>query len=516
MPSQSTDWLIHPHLEPTALRSTTDGLILSNGLIERHFLLRSSAFCTIDLRGSRRYTARTFLRALSPEANMSLRARGGVYDGQLAVFRVGGCVGTPRLPGTMYAQAQVLDPAWISRLAADEEAFQYVSHSTSEPEENFPWTPGRFGAPSVPWPPRGLHLTVNFRPPKSAPVPFASVRAALHYEMYDGLPVLRKWIEVWNLAPEQSEHVHDFGRSGNVGLTEIHQAPPLVGGSIRAPVTIHSGMHLHTGKAGYAEKIGIEIDSLEYELLRAPNFAPEHMSIITQHANNPLPMDDQVPPIPGVPGTREQQFWFDDADYDAPKDKELHARWTFFTRLSVGYTDSRVYGGPTGPGVLLTPGGPAFESLSVRLVLHDSSDIERKGLTLRECYSKLAPHLSESPIMFMANNVSGFELNATGPQNLSPSLRVAIDQASATGVELVIIGFGAAGWCGLCKSQRESAAFRRWFKSHVVYGRERNVSLSAYTLMQHNGWGMDPIPLDAQTLNRDGSRGPTACFATDW
>eukprot|EP00967_Tisochrysis_lutea_P130735 scaffold226534_cov35-Tisochrysis_lutea.AAC.4 len=255
----------------------------------------------------------------------------------------------------------------------------------------------------------------------------------------------------------------------------------------------------------------------------------------------------QVPPIPGVPGTREQQFWFDDADYDAPKDKELHARWTFFTRLSVGYTDSRVYGGPTGPGVLLTPGGPAFESLSVRLVLHDSSDIERKGLTLRECvpvlstsgdihvnpaqhpplppvhfsprvltecirfintfpgqhtdhkthhgclksisegcaihrpgllflaprlttpsplfcrcYSKLAPHLSESPIMFMANNVSGFELNATGPQNLSPSLRVAIDQASATGVELVIIGFGAAGWCGLCKSQRESAAFRRY------------------------------------------------------
>eukprot|EP00967_Tisochrysis_lutea_P130736 scaffold226534_cov35-Tisochrysis_lutea.AAC.5 len=150
--------------------------------------------------------------------------------------------------------------------------------------------------------PHRLHLTVNFRPPKSAPVPFASVRAALHYEMYDGLPVLRKWIEVWNLAPEQSEHVHDFGRSGNVGLTEIHQAPPLVGGSIRAPVTIHSGMHLHTGKAGYAEKIGIEIDSLEYELLRAPNFAPEHMSIITQHANNPLPMDDQASwqPLYGV------------------------------------------------------------------------------------------------------------------------------------------------------------------------------------------------------------------------
>jgi hypothetical protein len=92
----------------------------------------------------------------------------------------------------------------------------------------------------------------------------------------------------------------------------------------------------------------------------------------------------QVPPIPGVPGTREQQFWFSDDDYDAPNDKELHARWTFYTRLSVGYTTSRPYGGPTGPGAVLIPGGEAFESLSVRVVLHDSSEMERKGLTLRE------------------------------------------------------------------------------------------------------------------------------------
>ena len=43
-----------------------------------------------------------------------------------------------------------------------------------------------------------------------------------------------------------------------------------------------------------------------------------------------------------------------------------------------------------------------------------------------------------------------------------------------------------------------------------------NIKLSAYTLMQGNGWGMDPIPEDAKILNRDGTRGPTACFATDW
>ena len=34
--------------------------------------------------------------------------------------------------------------------------------------------------------------------------------------------------------------------------------------------------------------------------------------------------------------------------------------------------------------------------------------------------------------------------------------------------------------------------------------------------MQHNGWG-ETIPVAEQTLARDmKTRGPTACFATDW
>jgi hypothetical protein len=45
----------------------------------------------------------------------------------------------------------------------------------------------------------------------------------------------------------------------------------------------------------------VEVESLEYEMLRAPNLAPEHMTIITQHANNPLPMDDQVSFRPHTP-----------------------------------------------------------------------------------------------------------------------------------------------------------------------------------------------------------------------
>ena len=50
----------------------------------------------------------------------------------------------------------------------------------------------------------------------------------------------------------------------------------------------------------------------------------------------------------------------------------------------------------------------------------------------------------------------------------------------------------------------------------VLYARRKGVEVSAYTLMQHNGWG-ESIPLAEQTLGRDlQTRGPTACFATDW
>ena len=46
-----------------------------------------------------------------------------------------------------------------------------------------------------------------------------------------------------------------------------------------------------------------------------------------------------------------------------------------------------------------------------------------------------------------------------------------------------------------------------WFKGEVEYARSKHVEVSAYTLMQHNGWG-ESTPRDQQTLNRDGSRGP--------
>jgi hypothetical protein len=114
----------------------------------------------------------------------------------------------------------------------------------------------------------------------------------------------------------------------------------------------------------------------------------------------------------------------------------------------------------------------------------------------------IAPQLAEAPVNFMLSDLS--------------ALRRIVDQAAKTGHELGIIGFGAEGWCAFCSAQTEDANFTAWLANEVRYARSKNIKLSAYTLMQGNGWGMDPIPEEAKILNRDGSRGPTACFATDW
>lgn len=196
-----------------------------------------------------------------------------------------------------------------------------MGYNTSAPTPLFPWTPGVRGAPKdIAWPPTGLHLEVRFGPPQTADLTVANmdVVVTVHFEMYDGLPALRKWVSISH-----------------------------VGGDTSPPVTVNS---------------------LNYELLRAPNFAPERMSVVLQQANNPsecsrvaslyrlaaerpgpirrrccqsihgclcphtrplrpleAPLDQQIKPDLGqsFPG-REQQLWFADPLYDQCCDNELH------------------------------------------------------------------------------------------------------------------------------------------------------------------------------------------------
>lgn len=182
-PLQRVDWLVTPVAAPVkvAVHHDRKELTLENGLVRRTWRLTPNAAC-ISL--ARLDNAAEFLRAVKPEGVITL-------DGQR--YEVGGLRGQPDL--------SYLDPTWLDQMTTGPNAFQFAGHAEANPVAAYPWTP-RFGAPGVPWPPRGRRLTLQFRPPGTAKPSHQGVTVEVIYEMYEGLPVVAKWLTVTNAGKQ--------------------------------------------------------------------------------------------------------------------------------------------------------------------------------------------------------------------------------------------------------------------------------------------------------------------------
>ena len=171
--SQQNDWLVHRQDSKTRLLKTASGLKLTNGLIERTFATQPDGyFCTTDLRRG----DRSFFRALAPEANVTINGQRLISAGASASQTTTTSSGMPR--------------SWP--LSKDPDAFAYRNYSLTKPSKSFEWR-ARSGAPSVPWPPKGLRLTIEF-----AHASLPNLRVFVHYEMYDNIPAYRKLVSVRN------------------------------------------------------------------------------------------------------------------------------------------------------------------------------------------------------------------------------------------------------------------------------------------------------------------------------
>lgn len=434
---QANDWLLQETCNTTTTVTMNNNVLtVSNGLISRSFLT-SPALCTIEYQ---RLTPIpfTYLRALSPEGNLTLNN---------TPFNLGGCLGVP------VGHAEFWNPeGYLNSLKPDPEAFSFASFTVSEIDPPFAYVPGTRGSPmNIPWPPKGVHLTLHLTPPQSDRyAPFAGVLPSIHYEVYDCVPAFRKWIEVDNGNPQ----------------------PVLV-------------------------------DAITVELLRAPNGAPEMITTMNDVFAAP-PFDDQiVPDVDSHFPSRSGQLWFWDPDFDQGDDQELHATWTYYTYLRVGYSFDIVFGGPTGPAAIVAP-KTTFQGLSWRFILHDSPDLDRRGITIKRFLRLVAPQTYEVPTQMMTTNI-----------NSTDQFRLAVSQAAAVGIEIMIVGFGADGYCGLCDAQMLNETWRTWFAEQVHFAKTQNVTMSAYTLMQHNAWG-EEVPVEEQALDREGNPLGVACMATDW
>ena len=76
-------------------------------------------------------------------------------------------------------------------------AWTYHSHQVSTPTADLPWQPGRRNSPTyTSWPPTGVRLSVRLLAPTSSTQQLSGLNVTLVYELYDGAPILSKWLEV--------------------------------------------------------------------------------------------------------------------------------------------------------------------------------------------------------------------------------------------------------------------------------------------------------------------------------
>lgn len=177
------DWLVDKIDDVTTLTKTVKGtLLLSNSLISREFLLDPD-FATIDFRDLHT-TNSSILRCVKPEAIITL-------DG--IEYNIGGVI-----PNTQCAYFNRTD-FWNMK-ALDTRAFHFTGYDVGVPQAPFAYTPKRFAPSDIQWPPKGIHLSVNFKAPAFAPLSHKYVTVVVNYEMYDGIPLLVKWLDVIDLS----------------------------------------------------------------------------------------------------------------------------------------------------------------------------------------------------------------------------------------------------------------------------------------------------------------------------
>jgi len=335
----TVDWLVAKTEEQAGVKETDDRLTLSNGLLAREFV-KSPSFGTVSLvlNSTADFAGpKEIIRAVKPEAYVQLDevtyAIGGLGQEQTVLA---------------YLEREMLN------LTSDAKAFQYTNHSLASPETPYPWTPGtRHSDATASWPPKGVRLDVDFVPPSSAPSKHSGVRVRLSYELYDSIPLLKKWAYITCEACKEPVQVK-------------HIDVEVLG--VNAPF----GAHLGHGSFAPGQDWGGAPDE---STVAATTLL--HAKTDQAHGAACSWMDDFL--SSSSPGGYKDEGAVE-------------------STLNCTYTNN-------GPGAFVGR-EEAFESFRALILAHDSFDLERQSLGRARVTELLAPATTENPIFFHATDVS--------------------------------------------------------------------------------------------------------------
>lgn len=306
----SRDWLIDPAAYQATVTETAKEIVLGNGLLSRSFRVAPNVICT-DFRNL--VSGEQLLRAVKPEARLTINGRD---------YTVGGAAGQP--------QNAYLLPVWLDKLQAGKTDFMYAGHELTTIKPVLNWQPrGWCGNPKLP---SGKALIFTY---KAQAPELQGMTVKVHYEVFDGIPLLSKWLEISN-ATQKSILLNQV-------VNEILATPEeesAVVGSVQQMQPPH-GLYI---ESNYAFN----------------NAMKANLSDQTTHWKADSTYTSQV-----------------NYDLQTPCLLEVH---------------------PKVPVGISLAAGEHFESIRTYELLLDGYDRERNGLAKRRMYRTIAPWTTENPI----------------------------------------------------------------------------------------------------------------------
>lgn len=310
---RSADWLIQPSTTKAQVIVSLDGktIELNNGLLRRSFRLQPNLVCYDYYNLS---NGQQLIRALKPEAEVTISGK---------KYAIGGLYGQKE-------QAYLL-PEWLNNFTANPQDFQYQTYEIQDLKPFLNWRAATWtGNPQQA---KGKVLSLTFR--HNAPA-LAGLSIKVHYALYDGIPLLCKWVSIDN---QSSNSRFKLDRVLNEILAMPEEESAVVGKpeQMKKP----QGIYVETN---YAFN-----NAMRYNI-----------SDQTTHWKTDSAYTSQV-----------------NYNYETPCILEVYPDFA--------------------PGIELQA-GEHFESIRTYELLLDSYDRERRGLMVRKMYRTVAPWTTQNPI----------------------------------------------------------------------------------------------------------------------
>ncbi|WP_316838517.1 LamG-like jellyroll fold domain-containing protein [Pedobacter gandavensis] len=328
----SKDWLLEKVTSPVQLLMQKNAgqlsakLLLTNGLLSREFYIAENLACVGFKNES---NDAQFLRAIKPEARIMLDSTW--YD-------IGGLSGQ--------AEKSYLMESWYPDLIAEPAAFRFTGIEVTKPVARYPWQQ-KYNAVHADWPPKGLHVLMHYQAPRNKNNWKDKVQVTVHYELYEGMPVIAKWLTISN----------------------------------------------NTGTSFVVRETETEVLAINQDQVKRIHMESDYSFALANadRAGGALMHYKEAPPA--YQTGESTTAWRIDEDYHTwASHNQAEDKFLGFPHHNL--LVSRV---PMGPSETLKS-NTQFTSFTTFELLQDDDDRERQSLAHRKFYRKLAPQITESLI----------------------------------------------------------------------------------------------------------------------